>query len=359
MLRDIMTKDELVFTLKEKLLTSRRALKGYAQSRKVTELLRLYTPFLNLDTPNNIRCWHLIYNVDEIPICAYCRVSSPKFNNNKWGYLDYCSVKCQRNSPIVKQKLAEAIEKKYGEGITNPFMSQTVKDDIRKKMLSKFGVDHNFKRKDLIITSMRSRYGVNHYSQTSDFKEKYTQTIVEKYGVEHYSQTQEFLEKCKLTWKSTLGVDHPMHDPEIADRVLSKLHKMKKVVLPNGKIASLQGYEPYALSILYRTHDINDIVIGKKQIESHVGKILYTDFSGKIRQYYPDFYIISSNTIIEVKSTWTYDKNGNVQNDKNINLLKKDACLKLGFMFSFIIVDKLMIEDIKKCQDKLEVIQNI
>lgn len=342
-----MTKDELVFALKEKLHVSRHALRAFAQNKEISLLLRDYTTFLNDSSPNNVRCWHLIYNIQEIPTCVNCRNKTPKFNNNKWGYLDYCCVKCQRNSPLVKKKLAAAIEKKYGKGVTNPFMADEVKSEIRKKMLLKLGVDHNFKRKDLLRDIMRRKYGVDHYSQTQEFREKYTQTILERYGVNHYSQTQEFLEKCKLTWKSRFGVEHPMHDAGVAERVLSKLHKMKKVTLPNGEIALLQGYEPYALDVLLKTHSIDDIIVEKKKIESYVGKILYKDYDGKVRRYYPDFYIVSSSKIIEVKSTWTYDRNGTLPQNKNTNLLKKAACISSGLLFEFMIIDAHMIAAIK------------
>ena len=351
-----MTKDELILVLKEKLLISRRTLKGYAQSRKISDLLLEYTSFLSSDTPRNVRCWHLIYNVESVPLCINCSINTTNFNNNKWGYLDYCSVKCQRNSDIVKQKMVKSLEKKYGEGITNPFMADEVKSDIRQKMLTKFGVDHNFKRKDLIALSMREKYGVDHYSQTNEFKEKYSQTIMKRYGVEHYSQTYEFLDKCKKKWKSTLGVEHPMHDIEIAENVITKLHKTKKIKLPTGVTALLQGYEPYALALLYEKHEVNDIVVEKKEIESYVGKIFYTDFNGKIHRYYPDFYIISSRTIIEVKSTWTYNRNGFIKNDENINILKKDACISKGFLFTFIIIDKNIIKNLKKNQHALEIV---
>ena len=41
----------------------------------------------------------------------------------------------------------------------------------------------------------QERYGVNHYFQTDDFKEKVKQTCLEKYGVENYTQTDEYKKK--------------------------------------------------------------------------------------------------------------------------------------------------------------------
>ena len=62
-----------------------------------------------------------------------------------------------------------------------------------------------------------------------------------------------------------------------------------------------------------------------------VGKIQYI-FKNTKRTYYHDFYIKSTNTIIEVKSQWTFDK------WKEKNLAKQKACLEQGFNFEFIIL---------------------
>ena len=187
-----MEREEFVKALASRLEISRRSLKGFVQSRANTELLKLYTPFLDEKTPKNIRCWHLIYNVKDKQLCKTCKNKTTKFNNNKWGYLDYCSVKCQRNSDAVKEKLKQSLENKYGKGIVNPFMSQEVKDTTKKKLIEKYGVDHNFKRKDLIREAIQKKYGVSHFSRTPEFRERYSRTMLENYGVSHFSQNLEF-----------------------------------------------------------------------------------------------------------------------------------------------------------------------
>jgi hypothetical protein len=63
----------------------------------------------------------------------------------------------------------------------------------------------------------------------------------------------------------------------------------------------------------------------------NLGRIKYLMLDGTEHTYYPDFYIKSTNTIIEVKSAWTYE------NWKEKNLAKQKACLEQGFKFEFII----------------------
>ncbi|HRW21423.1 MAG TPA: hypothetical protein P5509_05575, partial [Bacteroidales bacterium] len=94
----------------------------------------------------------------------------------------------------------------------------------------------------------------------------------------------------------------------------------------------LQGYEPQVLDKLLQTYSEDDIIVGIKEIINTIGIIRYK-FKNNEHRYYPDFYIKSTNTIIEVKSQWTFDK----WREKNI--AKQKACLAQGFNFKFIIYD--------------------
>ncbi len=120
-------------------------------------------------------------------------------------------------------------------------------------------------------------------------------------------------------------------DPEYADKHIKSLYKYKDFTLPSGRVVKVQGYEPMVLEQLLREYNETDIFIGVKEINKEIGKITYID-NMKERSYYPDFYIKSTNTIIEVKSSWTYEK------WKERNELKKQACLDKGFNFQFIIL---------------------
>ncbi len=63
-----------------------------------------------------------------------------------------------------------------------------------------------------------------------------------------------------------------------------------------------------------------------------MGKILYSKPNGKTGRYFPDIYVISERLLVEVKSTYTYDR------EKEINLLKAGAA-SLVCNFKFVIVD--------------------
>lgn len=61
------------------------------------------------------------------------------------------------------------------------------------------------------------------------------------------------------------------------------------------------------------------------------GFLIKYDFNKTQKYYYPDFYIVEYNLIIEIKSNYWYTKN------LECNLKKKQKCLDNGYNFIFII----------------------
>ncbi|HRW21387.1 MAG TPA: hypothetical protein P5509_05395, partial [Bacteroidales bacterium] len=94
---------------------------------------------------------------------------------------------------------------------------------------------------------------------------------------------------------------------EYAKTRFKKYKAYKKFELPSGRIIKLQGYEPIVMNELLQTYSEDDIICEVKNINKEIGKILY-NYKGAERRYYPDFYIKSTNTIIEVKSNWTFEQ---------------------------------------------------
>lgn len=321
--------------LLEKLQISRKELAIFRRSKWVVQELESHTSFLPKKTSAGIRSWHIIHDVKEQPLCSYCKEKVPKFNANKWGYLDFCSVKCGRNSPLTQEKLEMTYRSLYGEGVINPYQAAIVKEKIRQTCESRYGVDCVFKDTQKMKLAILRKYGVDKFTKTPMFIEKVRKTSLERTGFLHPSQSPAIQKKMRETWMRNFGVDHPMRDPTTLQKVLEKVHSFREVELPSGRKTKLQGYEPEVLLQLLNEYPENDILFGKSEIAKRLGKITYVDFQGKERTYFPDFYIISENKVIEVKSSWTYDKCGKVPVDRNINHLKRDACLSLGLNFEF------------------------
>jgi hypothetical protein len=100
------------------------------------------------------------------------------------------------------------------------------------------------------------------------------------------------------------------------------LQKTTSSVLNIGDVVSTyQG--TYELDFLALCTDL-----GFRIEDAHTIRYFY---DGKTRSYFPDFYYRPLNLIIEIKSTYTYESNI----DKN--LAKRNAAIKAGFDFIFII----------------------
>ncbi len=121
-----------------------------------------------------------------------------------------------------------------------------------------------------------------------------------------------------------------MQNAEICEKQQTNAFNYKDYTLPNGDIIKVQGYEPFALDILFESGYHQDDIITSK---IDVPEIWYYQNETKHR-YYCDIFIISKDKIIEVKSDYTY----NCEIEKNT--LKAKACIDQGYDFEFWIIDK-------------------
>jgi len=114
----------------------------------------------------------------------------------------------------------------------------------------------------------------------------------------------------------------------------------KEYLFPSGRRQEIQGYEHFALNDLIINEKINesDIIVGV----NNVPEIWFFDKNNTKHRYYVDIFIPSQNRFIEVKSTYTYKR------DEQINLLKQEASKKLGYNFEFWIYDN---KGNKKCYE--------
>lgn len=98
----------------------------------------------------------------------------------------------------------ERMIKKYG--VDHPMKCPELKEKAiinnRKNMKEKYGVTYNFAIPSVriqIIKTNNERYGVDHYSQTEEWKQKASETYMSKYGVKWVFQSEEVKEKSMQT----------------------------------------------------------------------------------------------------------------------------------------------------------------
>jgi hypothetical protein len=99
--------------------------------------------------------------------------------------------------------------------------------------------------------------------------------------------------------------------------------------MPSGDIRNIQGYEPFAITILLKDYTEEQIKTHRKDVPRIA--YIYNDLQ---KYYFPDIYLPHINCIIEVKSSWTYKK------DEDKNKIKKEATEKEGYTYEFWIFDR-------------------
>jgi len=285
-------------------------------------------------------------------------------------------VECTAQAPVVKEKIIQSNLKNYGVecvleskeirekikctlieryGVEHYTQTEECKDKMKKTNIERYGVD-NPATLDEIKEKMKQtcleRYGVEYYSKTSEMKEKTQETVLQRYGVEYYSQSEDWKEKTiktnmqrygvsnsnktketrdkiKATCLVRYGVEHPHQCQEIMEKTQKNARKYKEYTMPSGTIRKVQGYEPFALNELVKIYQEDDMITDRKEIP----RITYV-INDKKRYYFPDIFIKSINTIIEVKSTWTYKS-------KVDNIQEKESATKMaGYNYEIWVYDR-------------------
>lgn len=233
----------------------------------------------------------------------------------------YC-LKCVKKNSYYKIKNTSL--KKYG--VEHYFMNKDIIEKRKQTCLDKYGVESVLQLKDVIKkyreTNLK-KYGFEYPIQSKKIKEKRKQTNLQNYGVEYSLQRKEVIEKRKKTTLEKYGVEHALQNPDIANKASNTSYTSKLYKLPSGKEIRCQGYEPFALDELLKVEKESNIVTGC----GNVPKIWYNDEAGKKHRHYVDIYIQDQNKCIEVKSTWTFEK------QKNEVLLKQKASKELGYKY--------------------------
>ena len=166
------------------------------------------------------------------------------------------------------------------------------------------------------------REKMDHIMKSDAYKTKLRDSRNTEFWDEYYdneNNKQKMSARSRMLWTNAEYIEK-----------MNKSYKYKKYEMPSGKIVNLQGYENYALSELLLHYEESDIILERKNIINTIGLIKY-EFLGNTHTYFPDFYIKSVNTIIEVKSNYTFNAN------KEKNLAKEHACQQQGFNFKFMI----------------------
>lgn len=286
-----------------------------------------------------------------LKICLYCNNEFDTKNKNK----KFCSSVCvnintsifqkeYKNRPEIRKLNSDVQKIALNNQETKRKMSDSQKivanDPIRKERFTKWTKEfHNREDEKLKI----SEWTKKHFNENEDARKIISESIKKYYSDVYPNDDEARLRRSKAAKKVMENPDtrksignssrNMWKDPQKAEMIINARHRYKEYILPSGKTIKLQGYEPLVLNKLLEKYMESDIVIGVTNIHSQIGRIYY-NFENVERTYYPDFYIKSINTIIEVKSEYTF----NIKKEEN--MAKYNACISSGFLFEFNIVDR-------------------
>jgi len=157
-----------------------------------------------------------------------------------------------------------------------------------------------------------------------DTQEKMRKTNVGRYGVDHHLSDESVKQKRYATNIEKYGHRNALQNKEIFEKTMKARYKMKDVVLPSGRIVKLMGYEPQVVG-----HLLENGYSEEELVFAQVPTFRY----GNDQIYFPDLYVPGDNLIIEVKSRWTYDIDGEK------NAAKAEATRRSGFRHVTIVWD--------------------
>lgn len=245
------------------------------------------------------------YGVENPMKCEEIYDKSKKTKLNRYGNENYRNI----------EKFKETMINKYG--VENPSQLDEVKQKKIDTCMENYGVDYVFQSKEFTEKTRKTnleKYNNENYRNI----EKIKKTLLDKYGVENPSKLDEVKTKKKETCFKNYGVEYPAQNKKIYDKMIKSGYSVK-----THKKTGLYYQGSYEKDFLNYCYDNNiDVIRGER--------IKYK-FNDKIKYYFPDFFLIEGNLIIEIKSDYYFNKN------KEQNIAKQNECLNKGFNFMFII----------------------
>jgi len=175
--------------------------------KELKERIFKVTNFLPEKSALNQRIYHILNDIEDMQVCHNCKKESARFISMHQGYAPYCSRICANSCLDKKETTQQVWIEKYG---SKEARVEHVKEVHKKAMLEKTGFESNFHNPEFQKTS-----NGGFFAWDENTRSKRKQTCLEKYGVQHVTQSQEFKEKSKQTLENAYENGHYMRDPKV------------------------------------------------------------------------------------------------------------------------------------------------
>ncbi len=217
---------------------------------------------------------------------------------------------------------------KYLKNISNcnfyACSSKCAQEKVKKTCLINFGATNasfsDEKKKKRSSTNIK-RFGVSNPFANKEIQNKLKNISIKKYGTDNIFGSEEFKKSMKVYNLEKYGVEYISQVPELYMKQQKSGYRL--YFHEDTKLYYRGTYEKDFLDFCFN----NKIIVNQ-------GKRIKYYFENKEHYYFSDYYLESKNLIVEIKSSWTYNK----YLDKN--LVKEETTIKSGYNYMFIIDKK-------------------
>jgi hypothetical protein len=355
--------------------------------------LKIETSWLGAESNFRERIYVVINDIVAVPTCFVCG-HAVKFNIKAKEYPHHCCKQCvcdsdirkenekltksnwsdeKRNSIIDKKIKASLItvnnrtpeqKKAIGDKIKN-IWNEFTEEEKQKILLKRIKTQESWtdefrqeisnklielwnNRTDEEKQKMLDKRLITINNKTDEEKQETIQKKMDVWNNKTDEEKQEIIDKIlttKLNWSEeykqevftkkskSMSLAHSNRTDEekreTIKKQMSTSFSSKDYILPSGNIIKIQGNENLALDELLESYNEEDIIsCWQNPI------IIPYVFNNKNKNYFPDIFIPQENKIIEIKSTYTYEK----EPDKNI--AKFEATKNAGYVFECWVYNK-------------------
>lgn len=231
--------------------------------------------------------------------------------------------------PYKIKEMQDRLEATHGIGIRNVMHVPKFKKAHKSRMeeLAETGFwkyIYDYK----VVPSTKQNFGVDNVFRLVDY---INQCRFDATGFLYPLQNPASENKRKETCKERYGGTHHMHDPAIFAKTMANHRRIHlyEVKYKRAIYRVIGSYEVFILKSLLNQYDTDDISTG---FELQAFKLSASN------RYYPDFYVESTDTYYEVKSTYTLigsKKHG--WSHLKLNRIKAKECLELGVKVRWVV----------------------
>lgn len=222
-----------------------------------------------------------------------CQCGKP-VNYDSGKYHEFCSTGCTYNKESTVKKIKSTSIERYG--VDNPMKCDVIKKKFKETMIEVYGVEHALQSTNILDKQMDTKFNKFGFSMTSEYHKEVSKKTMRRLNEDG---------TMKTSVNKKYGVDNIMQTG------ITPNYKHKEYTMPSGKVILCQGYENILLDELIKSYDECDIKTDRRDMP-----VFWYEYKGKTHRYFPDVYVTSNNTIYEVKSSYTLNK------DYERNILK-------------------------------------